>query len=56
MNGTTYDPRPSTPPQTPPSGVQTRREHVRYSAFFNTVLMSKNPRRLNRSLNFQTTV
>ena len=28
MNGTHHDPTPSPPPRTPPSGVQTRREHV----------------------------
>jgi hypothetical protein len=30
MNGATYDPRPNTPPRTPPAGVQTRREHVKW--------------------------
>ena len=29
MNRTHYDPRSSAPPRTPPSGVQTRREHVK---------------------------
>lgn len=28
MNGTTDDKRPGAPPRTPPSSVQTRREHV----------------------------
>ena len=29
MSERSYDERPSAPPQTPPSGVQNRREHVR---------------------------
>ena len=28
MSERSYDERPSAPPQTPPSGVQNRREHV----------------------------